>query len=107
MAFTRKILAKNNTTSATNTILYTVPGSTGVHGNLKICNASSAATIRVALVSAGGAVNWVTDSILNEISITKNSPINYPGITLGADDDVVVRCSHSSVSFVLTGVEVT
>jgi len=107
MAFTRKILAVGNTTSATDTVLYTVPASTEAHGNLMIANASSAATIRVALVSAAGSVNWVTDSILNEITINKNSPINYPGITLGADDDVVVRCSTSSVSFVLTGVEVT
>ena len=107
MAFARKILAKNNTVSGVDKIFYTVPGSTEAHGNLKIANASSAATIRVALVSAGGSVNWVTDSILNEIQITKNSPINYPGITLGADDDVVIRCSTSSVSFVLTGVEVT
>ncbi len=107
MAFARKILAVGNTVSATDTVLYTVPGSTETHANLMIANASSAATIRVALVSAGGSVNWVTDSILNEIAITKDTPINYPGITLGADDDIVVRCSHSSVSFVATGVEVT
>ena len=106
MAIVRKSFTVS-VTSASDTVLYTVPAATSAQMNAFIANGSSAATCRLAIVSAAGGVDWAKDSILNEIDITKNKPISIGGMCLGADGDIVGRSSTSSVSFVITGIELT
>ena len=106
MAITRKSFTVN-VTSAADTVLYTVPAATSAQMNAFMCNGSSAATVRLAVVSAAGSVDWSLNSIYNEVSITKNSPLFAGGICLGPDGDIVGRSSTSSVSFLITGIELT
>jgi len=106
MAITRKTIT-TNVTSAADTVLYTVPAATSAQMNVFMANGSSAATCRLAIVTAAGSVDWSLHSIVNETTIGKNSPIFAGGICLATDDDLVGRSSTSSVSFVITGIEVT
>ncbi len=106
MAIVRKSFTVN-VTSAADTVLYTVPAATSAQMNAFICNGSSAATFRLAVVSAAASVDWSLNSIYNETNVTKNTPAFAGGICLGPDGDIVGRSSTSSVSFVITGIEVT
>ncbi len=106
MAITRKTIT-TNVTSAADTVLYTVPAATSAQMNVFIANGSSAATCRLAIVTAAGSVDWSLHSIVNEIAVNINTPISIGGLALATDDDIVGRSSTSSLSFVITGIEVT
>ena len=106
MAITR-ISRTPNVTSAADTLLYTVPAATSAQLNTFVCNGSSAATFRLAFVSATGTLDWSQHSVYNETTITKNTPAFAGGVCVEASGLVYGRSSTSSVSFVITGIEVT
>ncbi len=103
----RKILDKKNPVANTDTILYTVPAAKEAVANVHFANSSStAAQIRIATVLSGASVNWALDSIINDLSITKDTPGEKTGIALGPDEDIVVRSDQTTTSFVATGMEI-
>jgi len=109
MAEEAKIIAQLAPAATTETVLYTVPAATQFIGStLRVCNRDSVATtFRIALRPAGAAT---TDEmyIAFDIPVAANDTTGITdGITLGATDDIVVYADSGSLSFNLSGIEIT
>lgn len=102
----RGILGKANPLAATDTILYTVPASRSAIVQANAANRSATdGRVRIAHVFAAGVVNWSTDSLIYDGLVTRDSPINFTGIALATDEDVVVRADVATIAFTTTGLE--
>lgn len=109
MATTYKILGQVNPAATTATTAYTVPASTqSIVNSIAVCNQSaSAGTFRIA-VRPAGATLAAQHYIVYDTAISANDTIN-PGITLslGAADVITVYASSTSLSFTVSGVEIS
>lgn len=108
MPSTYKILGQSNPAASTQTPVYVVPVATSaVISTISICNLSSIATYRIAVVPSGESLAnrhyIVYDGILNQ----GESIFLTIGATLAAGDDIEVFASTSSVSFSVFGSEIT
>lgn len=109
MAATYKILGQSNPAATTNTDLYTVPAATQtVCSTVVIANRSaSAATFRIAVRTAGEAIN-VKQYIVYDTPIAGNDSIFLTlGISLSATDVITIYASSTNLSFNLFGSEIT
>jgi len=107
MAITKRgTLAKGNPVAATDTILYTVPGSRSAIVMIIAANRSATeARVRMGTVDAAGVIDWLTDSIIHDGLCTRDTPVVHTGIALVTDQDVVVRTDNATVSFQVNGIE--
>lgn len=102
----RGILGKANPAADTDTILYTV--GTGLTAIVQINAAERTSTptrVRIATVFAAGAVNWNTDALIYDGLVSQDNPINFTGIALADDEDVVVRSDGATTAFQVNGLE--
>lgn len=106
MATTLKVLGQVSVAAATDTTLYTVPGSTQtVVSDITVANRSTATTIRIAIRPAGAAIAN-QHYIAFDLPIGDNEVIEIgKGITLGATDVVTVRAAAATVTFNIYGQE--
>lgn len=109
MAETIKVLAQLSPAAATQTDLYTVPGSmTATISSLMVCNQNGSTIKFRARVRVAGAANDVKQFLYFDVEVLKNDAFAATlGITLGAGDVVSVQSDTANVSFNLFGVEVT
>jgi len=107
MAITKGgILGKDNPAADTDTIHYTVPASRRAIVQINAANRSATTgRVRIAHVFAAAAVNWNTDALIHDGLITQDSPINFTGIALATDEDIVVRSDVATIAFTTTGLE--
>jgi len=109
MPFSYKVLGQSNPSATTNTTLYTVPaGNSAVISSITICNqASSNATIRLAVRPAGAAIS-AQHYIAYDTLISGNDLLTISiGISLAATDVITCYASTSTVSFSAFGSEIT
>lgn len=103
-----RVLGQAKPAAATLTTLYTVPAATNaVASTLSICNLGVSTTVRVAVRPAGAAIAdqhyIVYDSSVNQY----DALFLTIGITLAATDVVSVFAGTATVSFNLSGAEMT
>lgn len=104
-----KVLGQVAPLATTETLLYTVPASTGtVISTLTVCNRNAtAATFRVS-VAVGGGATANKDYIYYDLTIGGNDTFAATfGITLAATDKVQVYASTANLSFSAFGEENT
>ena len=106
MAIARNILGKANPAADTDTVLYTVPALTDCIAQINAANRSATdGRVRIAHVLGGGSVDWNTDSLIYDGLCNRDTPINFTGICLGPDEDIVVRADVATIAFTATGAE--
>jgi hypothetical protein len=100
-------LGSNNITTTANTTIYTVPSSTFSVVSLNICNrnASTAATIRVAVASSASPndAEWIE----YDTSIVASGVLERTGLVMKATEVLVVQVSSATptISVVAMGIE--
>jgi hypothetical protein len=109
MADALKILAQSKPAATTLTDAYTVPAATSaVLSSILICNQSATATSYRISLAIAGAGDTPAQYIAYDRPIAGNATHEITcGITLGATDKVRVYNALATLSFNLTGVEVT
>ena len=107
MAITKGgILGKSNPGATTDTVLYTVPSSKRAIAQINAANRSATeGRVRIAHALAGASVNWNTDALIYDGLITRDSPINFTGIALATDEDIIVRADVATIAFTITRLE--
>lgn len=102
------LLAAVRPTAGVETNIYTVPSGKKAVVNITIsCTTSaSGAVIDFGLKTISGALA-AADFILNEYSITKNSPIQFTGVALAAGNVIRLKSDNGSVNVSVNGVETT
>lgn len=104
-----KVLAQIAPSSATSTVLYTVPaGRSTTSSSIVVCNQSSVDTImfRISIAVAGAAIE-AKQYLYYDVSLDTNDTfIAVIGITLSETDIIRVYTDIASVSFSLFGVEI-
>ena len=108
MVITYKSLGQSNPAATTLTSLYTVPAATSaVCSTLAICNQGVSTTFRIAIRPAGAAIDpkhYINyDSLLDQYE----SIYLTIGMTLATTDVVSVYAGTATVSFNLSGSEIT
>ncbi len=104
-----KVLGQSNPAATTLTTLYTAPAATSaVCSTLTICNqATSPATYRVAVRVAGAGIT-AKQYLIYDANIVGNDTIALTlGITLATTDVVSVYSSSATMSFNLSGSEIS
>jgi hypothetical protein len=109
MAQTYKVLGQVNPALATDTTLYTVPGSTStVVSTINVCNQGATSTVFRIAVRPAGAVLAAQHYIAYDVALPANDSIPLTlGFTLAATDVITVRAGTATVSFSAFGSEVT
>lgn len=109
MATTYKILGQVNPSATTATTAYTVPASTqAIVNSISVCNqGSGGATFRIAVRPLGATLS-AQHYIIYDTPINGNDTIN-PGTTLSlsATDVITVYSSSATLSFTISGVEIS
>lgn len=109
MANTYKILGQVNPSATTATTAYTVPsGTQAIVNSIAVCNqANTTATFRIAVRPLGASLA-AQHYIVYDTLVGANDTIN-PGITLSlsATDVITVYASSTSLSFTISGVEIS
>ena len=97
--------------AATDTLLYTVPGSTTfVESTLSICNqdiSTSAIRYRVAVVPNGQTLSGKHYLVFDKLVDIADSKFLTLGLSLGPGDMIYVRSTSATTSFSLFGVELS
>ena len=108
MATTYKVLGQSNPAAATDTTLYTVPGSTStVVSTISVANLGTSGTFRIAVRVAGGGIGN-KDYLSYDVALNANDAITFTiGITLATTDVITVRASNTSFAFAAFGSEIT
>jgi hypothetical protein len=109
MATIYKVLGQSSPSATTETLLYTVPGSTSTVGSsIMVCNrGTSGATFRVS-ISKAGAATTNKDYLYYNVPITIGDTfVATIGITLAATDVVRVYATTADLSFNLFGSEIS
>jgi hypothetical protein len=104
-----KVLGQSAPSATTNTDVYTSPASTQtVISTLTVANrAATAATFRIAIRVAGGAIAN-EDYIAYDATVAANDATNLTlGVTLAATDVVTVYASTANLSFNLFGSQIS
>lgn len=109
MAQTMKILGQSNPSATTLTDAYTVPASTSaVVSTITVCNRSSTATSFRISVAIAGAADDNKQYLYYDVAIAGNDTFAATmGITLATTDVVRVYATLATLSFVITGTEIT
>jgi len=100
------LLGQSDPTAATDTTVYTVPASKRTRLFISFVNrhASTADTIRIALVPSGESLSD-EHYIKYEESIAANADDSTSTYLLNSGDFVVVRAANGTMSFTLSGFE--
>lgn len=109
MASTYKVLGQSNPSATTLTTLYTVPGATSAIGStLTVCNRSATPTsYRLAVRPAGAAISN-EHYLAYDVPIDGNETVTFTlGLSLATTDVVSVYATLATLSFNLSGVELT
>lgn len=109
MAQTYKILSQTNPNATTLTDSYTVPASTSaVISTITVANRSATATSFRISIAKAGAADSVEQYLYYDIDIDGNDTFACTlGISLETTDVVRVYATLATLSFVLTGLEIT
>ena len=108
MATTYKVLGQSNPSAASDTTLYTVPGSTStVVSTIVVANLGTSGTYRIAIRPAGASIAN-EHYIAYEGALNANDSITWTlGVTLAATDVITVRASNTSFAFNAFGSEIS
>lgn len=109
MAETYKVLGQSNPTAATQTSMYTVPGSTSaIVSSIVVCNRSSTpTTFRISILPGGGTVAN-EDYLYYDLPIDGNDTfIATIGATLETGSEIEVYATLATLSFNAYGSEIT
>ena len=108
MATTYKVLGQSNPSAASDTTLYTVPGSTStVVSTIAVANLGTSGTYRIAIRPAGASIAN-EHYIAYEGALNANDSITWTlGVTLAATDVITVRASNTSFAFNAFGSEIS
>lgn len=108
MALSYRVLGQS-APGAANTNLYTVKsGANCIISSILVCNSgASGATYQIAVVPNGQAVGGNTWIAYNAAVPTVDTMTLTPGITLGANDAIVVQANTTSVIFSVFGCEIS
>lgn len=102
----RGILGKVNPAADTDTIMYTVPASRNAIVQINASERTTTPTrVRIATVFAAGSIDWNIDNLIYDGLVTQDNPINFTGIALATDEDVVVRSDGATTAFQVNGLE--
>jgi hypothetical protein len=108
MATAYKVLGQSNPSAASDTTLYTVPGSTStVVSTIVVANLGTSGTYRIAIRPAGASIAN-EHYIAYEGALNANDSITWTlGVTLAATDVITVRASNTSFAFNAFGSEIS
>ena len=108
MATAYKVLGQSNPSAASDTTLYTVPGSTStVVSTIAVANLGTSGTYRIAIRPAGASIAN-EHYIAYEGALNANDSITWTlGVTLAATDVITVRASNTSFAFNAFGSEIS
>lgn len=108
MATTYKVLGQSNPSAASDSTLYTVPGSTStVVSTIVVANLGTSGTYRIAIRPAGASIAN-QHYIAYEGALNANDSITWTlGVTLAATDVITVRASNTSFAFNAFGSEIS
>lgn len=102
----RGILGQANPAADTDTIVYTVPTDREAIVQINAANRSSTdGRVRFGIVTAAGSIDWNVDALIHDGLCTRDTPVNFTGIALGVDEDVVVRADVATIAFSVNGLE--
>lgn len=109
MAITYKVLGQSAPAAATPDDLYTVPALTqAVASSIIVCNRSASADAFRVSIAVGGGVTANADYLYYDVAIGGNDTfIATIGITLATTDVVRVYSTNGTLSFNLSGSEIT
>lgn len=111
MPNTYKTMGQAAPAANTDTVLYTVPASTQfIESTLSVCNRNIAgltATFRVAVVPKGETLSNKHYVCFDQGLESRSTETLTLGLTLNAEDRIVVRGSTADLSFSLFGCEVS
>jgi hypothetical protein len=110
MPTTYKIIAQSAPSATTETVIYTVPNSTSsVISTLTVCNqAATPATYRIAIRPAADETTAAKHYIVYGATIDgSDSTMLTTGTTLAAGDKFIVYASSATMSFNLSGMEIS
>lgn len=103
-----KVLGQSNPAAATLTTLYTVPAATqAVCSTLAVCNQGVSTLYRVAVRPAAAAIEAKHYLVYDATIASLDAVFLTLGTTLAATDVVSVQAGTTTVSFNLSGTEVT
>lgn len=108
MATTYKVLGQSNPSAASDTTLYTVPGSTStIVSTITVANLGTSGTYRIAIRPAGASIAN-QHYIAYDAALNANDSITWTlGVTLAATDVITVRASNTSFAFSAFGSELS
>ena len=108
MATAYKVLGQSNPSAASDTTLYTVPGSTStVVSTIVVANLGTSGTYRIAIRPAGASIAN-EHYIAYEGALNANDSITWTiGVTLATTDVITVRASNTSFAFNAFGSEIS
>jgi hypothetical protein len=101
--------ANRNPSAATNTTVYTVPGSTSAMlSRVMVANRSATpTTFRIAIVESGGSIGN-QHYIAFDVPIAGNDSVTVPvGAGLATGDFIVVYATLATLTFTPMGIEIT
>lgn len=109
MPSTYKVLGQSNPLVTTLTNVYTVPGATqAVVSSIIIANRSAVATSFRISIAVAGAADDNKQYVAYDAPIMGNSVVDYTtGFSLGAADVIRVYATLATLSFNISGVEIT
>lgn len=109
MATTLKVLAQSNPSAATLTDIYTVPSATSaVISSINIANRSATATSFRISVAVAGAADNNKQYHFYDTPIAGNDVVSFvTGITMAATDVLRVYATLATLSFNVSGTEIT
>ena len=99
--------AQSNPLAATLTDIYTVPASTKFEGRVIVANRSAIATSFRISIAIAGAANDDKQYIAYDVAIIANDVYESPRIAVAATDVVRVFATLATLSFTLTGLELS
>jgi len=98
---------QSNPSAATLTEIYDCPDATSFVGRLNICNRSATATSFRVSIEIDNAATDNAQYLAYDVPIAGNEVISIDGITMTADDRLMVYATLATLSFSLMGVENT
>lgn len=109
MANAYKILGQSKPSATTLTDIYTVPASTeAVISTITVCNQSATATSFRISIAPAGAADTASQYIYYDVAIAGNDTFAATlGISLATTDVIRVYNTLATLSFTVTGVEIS
>jgi len=109
MANVYKTLGQSKPTAATLTDIYTVPSSTeAIVSSIVVCNQSATATAFRISVAPAGAADATSQYLYYDVAIPGNDTFAFTGgVSLATTDKIRVYNTLATLSFTVTGVEIS